>query len=335
MAGASRKGGLGPSSLGFYIRGNPVHPGMMMVVMMNSTSEGSWAHRGWSWWPIWPWYWPWACRWWSYWPWCCPYDDVVDHVNAGGDDVKVRRQERGRVESAELERGNPGTSGLHPIHTRTTSLCRICHKYIHGRSFQLFVWGDDRKHNGGSTSWHLDKDVYTSIKFHVQKNFPFHKCSPLCVAHKCPAMTCGPKALGEYTPAAVCRRGKIYIWENAYVSLEGLGACCVEGGRGRLMRAEGLCPTIISATCTYIGHLSRLAGCWSNVFLVAAMSIILRSKLLLRSSQCLVWCVNVEAFWLLADLRGLYSNNSDRALWGHIATGWLSAYTRWLHNIRW
>ena len=56
MAGASRKGGLGPSSLGLYIRGNPVHPGMMMVlvvvvvmmmvVMMNSTSEGSWAHRG-------------------------------------------------------------------------------------------------------------------------------------------------------------------------------------------------------------------------------------------------------------------------------------------------
>ena len=112
MAGASRKGGLGPSSLGFYIRGNPVHPGMMMVVMMNSTSEGSWAHRGWSWWPIWPWYWPWACCWWSYWPWCCPYDDVVDHVNAGVDDVKVRMQERGRVESSELERGNPGTSGL-------------------------------------------------------------------------------------------------------------------------------------------------------------------------------------------------------------------------------
>ena len=58
MAGASRKGGLGPSSLGLYIRGNPVHPGMMvvvvmivmmmmvvMVVMMNSTLEGSWAHK--------------------------------------------------------------------------------------------------------------------------------------------------------------------------------------------------------------------------------------------------------------------------------------------------
>ena len=28
-------------------------------------------------------------------------------------------EERGRVESVELERGNPGTSGLHPIHTRT------------------------------------------------------------------------------------------------------------------------------------------------------------------------------------------------------------------------
>ena len=83
---------------------------------------------------------------------CCLYDDVVDHVNAGVDDVKVGMQERGRVESAELERGNPGTSGLHPIHTRTTSLCRICHKYIHGHSFQLFVWSDDRKHNGGSIS---------------------------------------------------------------------------------------------------------------------------------------------------------------------------------------
>ena len=106
-------------------------------------------------------------------------------------------------------------------------------------------------------------------------------------------------------------------------------------GRGRLMRAEGLCPTIISATYTHIEHLSKLAGCWSNAFLVATMSIILRSKLLLRSYQCLVWCVNVEAFWLLADLRGLYSNNSDRALWGHIATGRLSTYTRCLHNIRW
>ena len=50
---------------------------------------------------------------------CCLYDDVVDHVNAGVDDVKVGMQERGRVESSELERGNPGTSGLHPIHTRT------------------------------------------------------------------------------------------------------------------------------------------------------------------------------------------------------------------------
>ena len=34
MAGASRKGGLGPSSLGLYIRGNPVHPGMMMVLVV-------------------------------------------------------------------------------------------------------------------------------------------------------------------------------------------------------------------------------------------------------------------------------------------------------------
>ena len=206
---------------------------------------------------------------------------------------------------------------------------------IYSWTFQLFVWSDDRKHNGGSTSWHLDKDVYTSIEFHVQKNFSFQKCSPLCGPHKCPAMTCGPKALGEYTPAAVCRRGKIYIRENACVWLEGMGACCVEGGRGRLMRAEGLCPTIISATYTHIEHLSKLAGCWSNAFLVATMSIILRSKLLLRSYQCLVWCVNVEAFWLLADLRGLYSNNSDRALWGHIATGRLSTYTRCLHNLRW
>ena len=121
MAGASRKGGVGRSSLGLDIRGNPVHPGMMMVVVVvvNSTSEGSWAHRGWSWWSIWPWYWPSAGCWCLYRPWCCLYDDVVDHVNAGGDDVKVGMEERGRVESTELERGNPGTSGLHPIHTRT------------------------------------------------------------------------------------------------------------------------------------------------------------------------------------------------------------------------
>ena len=130
----------------------------------------------------------------------------------------------------------------HPASTQfTLGRSLVSHlSQIYSWTFQLFVWSDDRKHNGGSTSWHLDKDVYTSIEFHVQKNFSFQKCSPLCGPHKCPAMTCGPKALGEYTPAAVCRRGKIYIRENACVWLEGVGACCVEGegevdaGRGTL-----------------------------------------------------------------------------------------------------
>ena len=169
------------------------------------------------------------------------------------------------------------------------------------------------------SSWHLDKDVYTSIKFHVQKNFSFQKCSP----HKCPAMTCGPKALGEYTPAAVCRRGKIYIWDNACVWLEGVGACCVEGGEGEVDAGRGTLPH------HYIRHIythwTLIQTGWLLIKRIFSRSNVDYSSIKVASeelsmSNCLVRCVNVEPSWLLTDLWSLYSNNSDRALWGHIHT---------------
>ena len=168
-----------------------------------------------------------------------------------------------------------------------------------------------------------------------KKTSLFRSAAPCAWHTSVPQWHVDQRHLGNIHPQLCVVEAKSIFVRMHVFDLRGWEHVVWRGGRGRLMRAEGLCPTIISATCTYIEHLSRLAGCWSNAFLVAAVSIILRSKLLLRSSQCLVWCVNVEAFWLLADLRGLYSNNSDRALWGHIATGWLSAYTRCLHNIRW
>ena len=168
-----------------------------------------------------------------------------------------------------------------------------------------------------------------------KKTFLSRSAAP-CAGHtSVPQWHVDQRHLGNIHPQLCVVEAKSIFGRMHMFDLRGWELVVWKGGRGRLMRAEGLCPTIISATCTHIEHLSRLAGCWSNAFWVAAMSIIPRSKLLLRSSQCLVWCVNVEAFWLLADLRGLYSNNSDRALWGHIAAGRLGRYTRCLHIIRW